>query len=153
MKYLFIVLYLVSSHAFSINLKLIGACSDKPIYELDIQLKGFISLGEFTVRTFEQNSIPYIGNEIALNSILNFPTGLDALEVIDNHTMRAHGACYMVDGVIPEIFPANLVLGLENQSITWFIGYSTFIDGAWIGQCDFTSNIAPEQFCSNKNNL
>jgi len=147
MKNIFLILFILPHLSYALTLQVVGACSEKPTYDVEIDIQSNIDVGSFTLNSFNLYGIPYVGNNIALNSILNFPVGLEALEVLSDTSMRAHGPCFMVDGVISESFPSDIILSDKTKVLKWFIGYSTLVGRDWIGQCEPTAEISPSQFC------
>ena len=143
----FLIILLFPIFSYSLTVRVIGPCSITPDYEFEVGVSEATGLGQLTIASFNQFQIPYIGNENGLNSLLGFPTGLEALEVISDTKMRAHGPCFMLDGEILESFPSDVTIYENNKTLTWFIGYSTMVKDQWIGQCELTGEIAPKKYC------
>lgn len=93
------------------------------------------SVGELTIKMLIEYEVPFQGSEQGLNSILNSPTGLDAMVMISESEMKAYGWCYKVNGVAPELFPHEILIEDESDEILWFWGYAHYQNGEWIAQC------------------
>lgn len=97
--------------------------------------------------TLNQFQISYQGNEAGLNSAFGSPIGLEALEVISEREMRSYGWCFAIDGIIPEVYPDQLLLSNVKSEIKWFFGFAHFLDGQWISQCEPAYEIKPAFLC------
>ncbi|MBC75881.1 MAG: DUF4430 domain-containing protein [Halobacteriovoraceae bacterium] len=126
---------------------IIGPCDEKPLFTGNLPIGSTMSVGAFSIKAFEQNNIEYKGTVAGVNSIFNTPMGLDAMEVLSDTEMRAHGWCYSVNGKSPEVFPDKFYIE-DDADVVWWFGYALYLDGEWITQCSPTHLIAPEQFCS-----
>jgi len=153
MKTLLLIL-LLSSTTFAIEIEIIGPCKKGPIISQQYQIDDLsLSVGYYSVAIFEDLSIPYIGSEGGMNSILNTPTGKKAIEVLSKTKMRAHGWCYQVDGIEPAAMTNNYFFPNKSSHLKWIFGYSTFEgdiltgEGTWTGYCDPTYKVKPRQFC------
>lgn len=93
------------------------------------------SLGEISLEMFNNYQIPYLGTEQGFNSILNSPTGLDAMVVVSEREMKSYGWCYSINGVVPEVYPNEVFIDSVNDEVLWFWGYAHYLDGQWVGQC------------------
>lgn len=147
MKKLTILLNLIISQAFCASLTVIGPCDEKPLFSVRTKINSKQSVGSFSLDVFNANKIPYQGTFEGFNSIFETPVGLDAMEVLSDTEMRAHGWCYSVNGVSPEKFPDEIFIE-DDAEVVWWFGYAHLLDGEWITQCSETHLIAPEQFCS-----
>src|SRR5438445_13693274 len=99
------LLVLVPLSANAIKWKVIGPCSDKPVFQGTYEADLKKSVGQTSQEIFDKNKVPYIGYAAGFNSINNSPTGLDAMEVVSDEVMRAYGWCYAVNGKIPTEIP------------------------------------------------
>lgn len=79
--------------------------------------------------------------------IANSPIGLDAMEVLSDTKMRAHGRCFSVNGVVPDVLASETYLAAQDDYISWFYAYSTYDRGVWTDYCVPTYQIKPAQFC------
>jgi len=95
----------------------------------------------------QEHSIPFLGNELAMNSIFNTPVGLEAIEVISDTEMLAHGWCFSVNGQFQELFPGQVELE-DGDEILWWFGFASFKDGIWMSQCEPSYARRPAQFCA-----
>lgn len=93
------------------------------------------SIGELTIRMLDEYQVPYLGSEQGFNSILNSPTGLDAMVVISDNEMKAYGWCFEINGEIPEVYPNEVFINSTSDKVLWFWGYAHYKNGEWIAQC------------------
>lgn len=148
MKFISVMALIFTFSTKAATIKIIGPCSETPVYEGDLEaFNQRKSVGAYTIQYLNENSIPYVGNEQGLNSIIETPIGLDAMEVLSDEMMRSHGWCYSVDGEIPDSLANEVFLNSENSSVVWFYGYSLYDKGEWSEYCTPTYEVKPEQFC------
>lgn len=145
MKILLLTL-LFSTASMAMELKFIGPCSDKFIMRTQVS-EEFHNVGELTVATLTKFGIPFTGSLEGLASAFETPTGKEALEVLSETEMRAYGWCFAVDGVAPDLYPHEVLLGPETQNITWTYGFAHFKDGQWISQCTPAYTVKPAKLC------
>lgn len=146
------LLGLVPSLSHALQWEVIGPCSPKPLFHgLEVP-EPSESLGAYSIRVFNNNKIPYQGVAQGLNSIANSPTGLDALEVLSDTSMRAYGWCFEIDGLTPDKMPDQVLLSENTKKIRWFFAYSLNQNNEWINYCQPAWKVRSEQFCS-KNSL
>lgn len=138
---------LIINNAYSGVIQFVGPCSDEPIFESKFSALEDDTVGSVTVEVLTSNNIAFLGTERAMNSIFNTPTGLDAMEVLSDTQMNAHGWCYSINGTEPNQF-ANEIKVQEGDSILWWFGYAHYDSGKWVTQCEPTYTRAPEQFCA-----
>lgn len=139
----------ISISSYAISYSVIGPCSSTPVYFGNFDVQNFKeSAGKISVDIFDQNKIPYTGSEAGFNSILNTPTGLDAMEVLSDTKMRAHGWCYTVNGIGPDVLASDYFLSSNDDKIVWFFGYSTYDRGQWTDYCVPSYKVKAKQFCS-----
>lgn len=142
----------LSAKTYAISFEVIGACSETPVYSGNYEINDLsINAGKASVAIFEQEKVPYIGNETGFNSILNTPTGIESIEVISETKMRAYGWCYSVNGVGPEVIAGEFLFSSNNDKLSWFYAYSTYENGVWLDYCVPSYTIKAPQFCPNKN--
>lgn len=139
---------LISSHASAIYWEVYGPCSDKPAHGGKHQTDIKLSVGEITVEIFDFNAIPYEGTELNILSIENSPKSLEALEIISDTEMRAHGWCYSLNGTIPNQMPNHVYPQAQDDRIVWFYGSYTLKDNVWSETCVPTYQTKPAQFCA-----
>lgn len=143
-----ITLLAFSTYTKAITFEVIGPCEETPIYTGEMEINDLKkSIGQLSVELFQKYNVPFIGNDVGMNSILNTPTGLDAMEVLSDETMRSHGWCYSVDGEIPEVLANEVWPNTKKTHIKWFFGYSYYDRGEWYGYCELTNQLKPKQFC------
>jgi hypothetical protein len=88
----------------SIMIEVLGPCSKYPLFQTALPVERESSIWKLTQMAFNHHNIPYSGAEYGLQSAFNTPTGLDAMEVINDREMRSYGWCYEVDGKVPEVY-------------------------------------------------
>lgn len=138
-----------SFNAHAISFEVIGPCSSTPVYSGVFTMNDLkISVGKTSISIFDQQKIPYIGSEMGFNSIVGTPTGMDALEVLSDTKMRAHGWCYSVNGVGPDVMASDYFFNSNNDKLVWFFGYSTYDNGQWVDYCVPSYKVKASQFCS-----
>jgi hypothetical protein len=153
MKYYFSIValslsFIINIDASAITYEVIGPCSEKPVYDGKLNLEELkTNLGIFSMTLFDQQKIPYQGSESGFNSIINTPTGLDAMEVISDTKMRAYGWCFSVNGISPDVMPDEFFFKNNNDKLVWFFAYSTYDKGEWTDYCIPSYKIKAEQFC------
>jgi hypothetical protein len=146
---LLFTLTLFASQTFAVTYEVIGPCSATPVNSGTYDVKDLkMSVGKISVTIFDQQKIPYIGSDAGFNSILNTPTGLDSIEVLSDTKMRAHGWCYSVNGVNPDVLAGDYLLNSNDDKIVWFFGYSTYDKGEWVDYCVPSYKVHAAQFCS-----
>jgi hypothetical protein len=152
----FIVLLLTSFYTqlgYSFTFDLVGPCSPKPVFHTQINLISVPqTLGQATVAILKQNRIPFDGSQEGIRSILNTPTGDDALEIISDSEMRAYGWCVTIDGRMPKLMPDQIQLkGTEH--VLWFYGFSHYVAGKWISMCEPAFKVRPASLCQRSSRL
>lgn len=136
MSTLFLFCFSISALNFSIK----GPCSEIPEFSAQLAVSN-ISVGTLTTDTLKTNNIQFLGSDYGVSQILNSPIGIDAMEVLSDTEMRAHGWCYSIDGEIPELLMNEVQLDGSEKELTWFMGYSTYVgdintgEHEWVGQC------------------
>ena len=136
---------LFASSVFSSTLEFYGPCNDEPLFKVK-STKSFNSVGEFSVHYLDQEGIPYVGSDSHLQSVFNTPTGLDAIEVLSDTSMRSHGWIFSVNDVVPSVYPDKLELGPDDV-VKWFYGYVEYENGVWGSEYLPTHLIKPGIFC------
>ena len=144
MKTIIILFLSLTSQAGTLNI--IGPCDKSPVISHEFSLESEVSVGKLSVDSFESLNVPYIGSELGMNSIINTPTGMDAMEIISDSEMMAYGWCYSVNGFEPGEYP-NKVYVKNDDSVIWWFGYAHYKDGQWITQCTPSYERRSPQFC------
>lgn len=135
----------------AITYEVIGPCSDTPVHAGSFELADIgTSAGKASVMIFEQQKIPYQGDEAGFNSIINTPTGIDSIEVLSETKMRAYGWCYSIDGVEPNVMADKISFNSNGSKLIWFYAYSTYDNGSWMDYCVPSYTVKAAQFCSQK---
>lgn len=136
-----------SSSAHAVYFNVIGPCSERPVHSGSFKTDLDDSVGKISMDIFDFNKIPYAGTEHGMNSIINSPVGLDAMEVISDSKMRAYGWCFSINGVIPDVLASEVHFSKQNDVLTWFYAYSTYDQGVWTDYCVPSYKIKSPQFC------
>ncbi len=145
MKKLLLAL-LLSTQAHAIELKFIGPCAAEFIMKVNVT-EEFQNVGELTVATLQKFNIPFQGTQAGLASAFGTPTGAASMEVVSSEETRAHGWCFSVDGVAPEVYPNEIAITPETKTITWHFGFARFFRGEWVTQCTPTHTVKPAFLC------
>lgn len=141
-----VMFFSVSAQA--IQWEIIGACDSKPLYQGTYESDLRKSVGQFSLEIFSQNNLAFQGNEHGINSLLNTPVGLDAIEVISDEEMRVYGWCYLVNGEQPEELASAVGFDSQADKLTWFYAYSTNFRNEWLNYCLPAHELKPAMFCS-----
>ncbi len=126
---------LLCIRVFAIEWEVIGQDSRIPVHSGNTEVNLVQSLGQITVKIFDSQKIPYLGNEAGMNSILGTPTGDKLLVVVNNDSMRAYGWCFQVDGKIPDLMPDKFYFAAQKAKLTWFFAFSLYEKGQWTQYC------------------
>jgi len=135
----------LSSHAGIF--KIVGPCSKAPVIKHNFSLEASSTVGKLSVELFDEQGIPYIGSELGMNSILETPTGTDAIEIISDSEMLAYGWCYSVNGFEPGEYPHKVSVNNDDEVLWWF-GYAHYKNGEWIAQCTPSYERMSPKFCN-----
>jgi len=138
-----------SMSASAVTFEVIGPCSEKAVHTGSYTVEDLKqSVGAVSVSIFNQNKIAYDGGDYGFRSILGTPVGLDSIEVLSDTKMRAHGWCYAVNNVGPDVLASDYFFGSNEDKLVWFYGYSTYDNGQWIDYCVPSWRVHAAQFCS-----
>lgn len=148
LKYIVLCSLLTFSFAHATSFKVVGGCSDTPLFTSNITIDESINVGKLSVDLFEQENIPYFGSELTIMSIFETPFGAEAYEFLSPNHLRAHGWCYIVDGVEPGVYPSQFNVSKSTKSITWLYGFAEMIEGQWKTQCTPTYSVKPAFLCN-----
>lgn len=135
MKY--ITLFLISFSTFALDVKFYNGCEKTPFLNAQVDVENFKTVGDLTHYILKENNISYVGSTSGINSILDTPSGIDAMEVLSDKDMKAHGWCYKLDGVLSSKLIDEQELSSDMKNLTWYYGYYLYKDGAWTGTCEF----------------
>lgn len=147
-SFILIAVSLFVLNANAITWQVFGPCDTKPVFQGKTDVDLTKSLGAVTVEILNQNKIPFVGTESGFNSIINTPTGIDAMEIVSQTELRAYGWCYSLNGKVPDIMPDKVPLTSQKDHLIWFYAYTTNIKNQW--QDDYCSPaywIKAKQFC------
>ncbi len=109
-------------------------CSDRPLLEVHADIGSSMTVSDFTLQQLTNHAIVFQGAKEGIHSILATPTGMDALEVLNDQEMRAFGWCYTIDGQLSDVLMHQQAI--SNQSvIRWFFAYSFYRAGVWTDYC------------------
>lgn len=142
---------LTSLPSFCVTFKIIGPCSEKPLAESKLKINdSMVNLGKLTIDYLIEKNIPYSGDEQAISSINNSPTGDQAIEILSDIELRAYGWCYTINNLLPEKTPNDILINNNNDIIIWFYAFSSYIKGEWKNYCTPAYTIQNSKFCSQK---
>jgi len=145
MKTLTAIILFWSLSAAAFTYEIVEPCASKAVYSGTIALSTPLSVGQATMNVLDAEKAPYIGSELGFNSILNTPTGDEAMTIVSDKEARFYGWCYEVDGVQPSVLAHEFVLKGEEH-LRWFYGYALFKDGQWLEYCT-PSSVNKPGFC------
>lgn len=144
-----VLTFIISCNVYAITYEVIGPCSATPAYSGTYALSDLKeSVGKVSVAIFDRQQIPYNGNSDGFSSILNTPTGRESIEVISDTKMRAHGWCYSVNGIGPDVLAGDYFFTSDADKVVWFFGYSTYDHGQWTDYCVPSYTVHAAQFCT-----
>ncbi len=110
-------------------------CLDQPILEASDNL---ITSDETIFSLTKKLILGHkIESQLAQNgviSILNYLGPDQSLEIISETKLRAYGWCYSINGEIPDLMPDEIKIK-TNDSIKWFLSFSTYDSGKWVDYC------------------
>ena len=145
------VIYLCSGCLFAANIKVVGPCFEKPVFEKDFKIKNFKdSAAKISMVLLKENDIEHKGDEDGFASILNTPSGSEAIESVSNGKMRFYGWCFSVNSILPGVMPGDFYFSKASDKIVWFYGYLTYDNGKWSDVCEPSYKIQASQFCPAK---
>lgn len=144
-KILLLSFFLFSQIILSAEIEIYGPCSSRPILKTQWESSAR-NVGLFTVQVLDYFGIQYIGNAESIESIQGTPTGMDAIEVVNDHHMRAYGWCYEVDGRQPSKMPHRVRMK-GKKHIKWFFAFSSYKRGQWSDYCTPAHTIKPRFLC------
>jgi hypothetical protein len=149
MKSVLFSLVFVYFSAQAATFEVIGPCSEKPILSSKISIQADETVGQFTVRSLTQASMPFVGSDHGIKSINGTPTGDESLEIISNEEMRAYGWCYKHNGIEPAVYPHEIKMISDDDKILWVYGYSFYSRGKWLTMCEPAWKLKPDFLCKN----
>ncbi len=144
MNFILLALFPLLSHA--LTFEVVGPCDSKPLYSGAIAIEKPLSVGAASVQIFHRESIPYVGSESGMNSILGTPTGIEAIEVVSDQELRAYGWCYEVDGRQPAEMPNEVILS-GGEHLKWFYAFSLNRRNEWVSYCEPAHTVKPKALC------
>lgn len=148
MKYILLAITLsFSFNSHALTWKVFGACSNSPVHQGEVSADLTKSVGAITVDIFNENKIPFVGAAEGMNSILNTPIGLEAMEVVSDNEARVYGWCYSVNGKSPVQMPHEIKFLKQTDELIWYYAYSTNKNNEWTDYCSPAYWIKAIQFC------
>ncbi len=145
---LIILLILESGLTKGATITFVGPCSQVPLHTASFHIIDKSAVGDITSDILQKFNIPYLGTPQGFNSIFHTPTGLDAIEVINNYELLSYGWCYSINGVQPNDFPNNIMVK-DDDNIRWWFGYAHYKNNTWLHQCVPSYQRKSNQFCKN----
>ena len=138
MKTIALMLLLVVTNSEAIEIKIRRPYTNQifktSIY--DVKKEDSLSVGQISINFFNDNFIPFIGNELGFNSIFDTPTGIDAMEIESEDRMKVYGWCFLLNGELGENMPGITLPKSNDDTIEWFYGYSQYDSGDWLNYCE-----------------
>lgn len=133
--------------SFAITFEIVGPCAETPIKMGKFQGSLDESVGKTTIDLLDFYQIDYVGTEIGINSIMNSPTGDEALEILSDTKLRAYGWCFSINGEIPDKLASDVFFTSSKDHLRWFYAYSTYDSGKWVDYCMPSYKIKSQQIC------
>lgn len=136
-----------ASHASAVTYEITAPCSRETAREGTMMIPSPpMSLGQVTMLILHKESLPYVGSDRGLNSLLQTPTGDKSLELISDSQMKAYGWCFEVDGRLPDELAHQFQLkGPEH--LRWFYGFAEYKDGEWVSFCNPAGPSTQRRYC------
>ncbi len=133
--------------AFSGELLIEHPCQSKSILQSTFtSMASDESVFSLTKSELSKNKIDSVLASNGVISILGYIPPEKSVEVIGPTKMRAYGWCYSINGLIPDEMPDQILLS-SNDSIKWFLSFSTFENNQWIDYCvPVTSSLEASDF-------
>ncbi len=131
----------------AIGVEFVHPCGADPILRVNADFEVGTSVGQASVQTLQVHGIKFVGAESGINSVEDSPTGDAALEIISDREMRAYGWCFEYNGVEPGLYPHEIFIQNDDDSIKWFFGYAWYKDGNWVAMCVPTHREKPSFIC------
>ncbi|MCB0420806.1 MAG: hypothetical protein KDD61_07410 [Bdellovibrionales bacterium] len=144
---LLICITFLNLKGYSLEVQILHPCHFQTLAHQYYSTTQVMTVGQITLQLLSQQSFSYVANEAAVHRILNSPIGNEALDIVNDHTMRAYGWCYLVNGVYSEDFPSQKIVG-PYDTITWYFGFALYDKGQWVRQCAPAHEAPPLAFCS-----
>lgn len=149
------IIFFISSFFFfspykaeAISWEIIGPCSSEPLYKGEKEMgDNPLFVGTLTLQVLQEEQIPYQGDERSIVSIVNTPTGMGSMEVLDDQRMRAYGWCYEVNGIQPDVYMDSFYFKDNKDHLKWFYGYSLYESGEWKEYCTKAYKVKPDFLC------
>lgn len=130
------------------TIEVVGACSETAQFiSTDTQHDENTTLGDLTVKVFQDNQIPFQGSREGIKTIMNSPTGDDAIDIISDTEARFYGWCVHVDGVEPSLMPDKVILTNPKSKIVWFYAYAKVVRDQWTEMCVPAHTAKDKKFC------
>lgn len=140
------LLFFVSLQTKAAQIRVIGPCSERPVFQKAVSISTPMSLGEYSVKVFDRFNVSYQGTYQGMNSILGTPTGMDLIEVIGDEEMLAYGWCFALNGKSPNLYSHQVQIQNGDQILWWF-GFARYLQGQWVSMCEPSYKRRSKQFC------
>lgn len=142
------VAFLFCGRCCAASIGVIGPCSEEPVFEREFEVTGSSSsVGDISALIFKESGLPYAGDADGFTSIMDSPTGAQAIEFVADGKMRVYGWCFSVNGVLPEVMPGSFYMKSEADRLIWFYAFSTYENGLWTNTCVPSYTVKAPQFC------
>lgn len=150
---LFLTLFIVFPNSgYSMSLTILNPCQEGSLVQRSFIFDSKTTLGLITTSLLKNQSIPFVGDETSIISILSFPEKERDLEIISNEEMRAYGWCYSLNGKILDKLASEVHFSeannIESLSVVWFLGYAEYKRGVWTSYCEPLKEIHKHFLCN-----
>lgn len=132
MRSLVLIFFVFSFHfASAVSMEVIGL-EGEVLFSKKSEIQLPSTVGKVSVEIFDENEVPYDGNEIGMHSIYDLEQEID---IISKKEMKAYGWCFSINGKVPETLTDTTPVLDQGDEIVWFYAYAHYLAGDWIGQC------------------
>lgn len=146
MKHVLLIFFIMSFLAHAGTVSFTKPCSNEIIHRYSKVSSERMSVAEFTLAALKFLNISHQGSLEGISSIYKTPTGLEAMDVINDHELRAYGWCYSINGYSPEVLPGEMAVENDDK-VLWWYGYAQYLNGEWITQCTPSYSQRDSNFC------
>lgn len=143
----FLALFLFPFILQAAQIEIIGACSEDPILKESLDIIPGETLGDFTKRAFKKFQIEYIGSDLGISTIQGLPNENQTFEILSKEKMRAYGWCYLHNNVEPPLYPNEMKMVDNNDTVQWFFAYANYDKGQWLSMCEPSWQIQSSFVC------
>lgn len=138
---------LFSSSALAVTFKINDVCSTKLVLNSTFAIQKSMTVSQVTALALKKSKVPHQFSGKVIKSILNTPSGMDAVDVYSDKTMAAFGWCVLVNGKLSQQPIYKQVIKKESDSIHWFYGSAFFDRNEWKDMCVPSFKRMPRHLC------